>query len=122
MDGKASIMGCLDDVDPNRFHWRSCPKGMSTGLGRFVNHTPLTKDTTPPDKSGSEAHPFLKGCRFNGLNNLDKLARACKTHDQTVQLNQDWTDAQTNYINARNRIFKEDAQLIEEIQSRLSVK
>jgi predicted nucleic acid-binding Zn-ribbon protein len=40
--------------------------------------------------------------------NLDKLARACTTHDQTVQLNQDWTDAQTNYINARNRIFKED--------------
>jgi hypothetical protein len=46
---------------------------MSAGPGRLVAHTPLAKDTTPSDQSGSEAHPFLERCRFNGFNNLKKL-------------------------------------------------
>jgi hypothetical protein len=73
MDRQASVLGRLDDVDSNGLHWRSGAKWMSARLGILVFNTSLAKSTAPPDKAGSETHPFLECCGFNGFDNLQKL-------------------------------------------------
>lgn len=51
--------------------------------------------------------------------NLDDLAKACQTHDQTVQLSEEWTQAEANYIAARKKVFKEDDPTVESLSGQL---
>jgi hypothetical protein len=47
---------------------------MPARLGIPVFNTSLAKSTAPPDQAGRETHSLLECRRFNGFDNLQKLA------------------------------------------------
>jgi hypothetical protein len=66
-----------------------------------------------------EIYQLLRDQFRTSDDNLDQLAAACTTHDQTVQLNAEWTQAEANYVAARNKIFAEDDPGVDSIGKQL---
>lgn len=51
--------------------------------------------------------------------NVDALARACTTFAQSKQLVDEWSQAQKNYIEARNRVFDSGSQKVQTLFDQL---
>ena len=51
--------------------------------------------------------------------NVDDLALHCKTFEQARQLVEEWTQAQKNYIDARNRIFDSNDKKVKALYEEL---
>lgn len=67
----------------------------------------------------SDIYAALKAVYDAIDNDLDRLAAACQDFSQQQQLSTSWTQAQINYVEARNRLFDLNNQEVQSLTTQL---